>query len=222
MKNVLKIFIVLIAITMTTNSFAQTFGIRSGLNLSNQLWKSEGTTVSDDYNMNPGFHVGATAEFSLSEVFSIESGLILSTKGFKSSREENFGEDIANVEISMNLYYIDIPLMARASVDIGGAKIYGTFGPYIGIGLSGKVDVEETIGTITETSTEDIEFSFDDNISHLRRLDYGLAFGAGVEIKAFQIGVNYGLGLADISNFGDNSSVNNRVLGISLGYRFGL
>jgi hypothetical protein len=45
---------------------------------------------------------------------------------------------------------------------------------------------------------------------------------AGVEINSIPIGVNYGLGLANISNYAnDGSRVNHRVLGISVGYKFG-
>jgi hypothetical protein len=46
--------------------------------------------------------------------------------------------------------------------------------------------------------------------------------GARVEINSILIGANYGLGLANISNYAsDGSSVHNRVLSISVGYKFG-
>lgn len=46
--------------------------------------------------------------------------------------------------------------------------------------------------------------------------------GVGVEINSIQIGITYGLGLANISTYVEyDSKINNRVLGISVGYFFG-
>jgi len=56
----------------------------------------------------------------------------------------------------------------------------------------------------------------------LKRLDFGLTGGAGIEINFIQIDLSYGLGLANISSYtNDGDKINNRVLGIFLGYKFG-
>jgi hypothetical protein len=48
-----------------------------------------------------------------------------------------------------------------------------------------------------------------------------LTFGAGVEINSVLIGLNYSLGLGNISPNTDNGNmINNRVLGLSVGYKF--
>ena len=90
MKNVIKLLIFVLVVSMTTGAFAQNFGLKGGLNLSNILAKDDNTTYSDDFKMNPGFHIGATAEFPFSDMFSFETGLLLSTKGYKISEEETF------------------------------------------------------------------------------------------------------------------------------------
>ena len=222
MKNLLKLLIVVIGFTMTTESYAQTFGVKAGLNLSNMLVEDDDDTYSDDFKVNPGFHVGATAEFPITELFSFETGLLLSTKGVKASEEETFMGETVKYESKLNLIYLDIPLTAKASFDLGGARIYGVFGPYIGMGLSGKSKFEITAMGETETEEEDIKLGSDEDEDDVKRLDFGLTMGAGVEISSIQIGLSYGLGLANISPYTDGGSkISNRVLGISVGYKFG-
>lgn len=222
MKKLSTLLVVIIALTLPTELFAQNFGIKGGLNLSNMLMKDDNKTYSDDYKMNPGFHVGPTAEFQLTEMFSIETGLLLSTKGFKASEEITLFGETLKTELKTNLLYLDIPIAAKASFDLGGAKIYGAFGPYLGFGLSGKTKLETTLNNTTKSEEEDIEWGSDKTKSDLKRLDFGLTMGAGVQINSIQIGVSYGLGLANISPYTDGGTkINNRVLGISAGYIFG-
>lgn len=197
---------------------AQTLGIKGGFNLANMHEKDDDETYSDDYTMNPGFHAGLFAEFPINEFLSFEPGLLLTTKGMK------YEDDILgiNVKAKVNLYYLDIPLALKASHDIGGnAKIFGAVGPYVGIGLSGKVKATAEFMGEEETEVEDIEWGSDEDEDDLRRLDYGLTFGAGVEVNPVLFGISYDLGLANISSYQDfGTSTKNRVLKFSVGYKF--
>ena len=201
--------------------------IKAGLNLSNILLKVNSETYFGDlgYRMNPGFHIGATTEFPLTEMFSFETGLLLSTKGFK--REEmNDNEQLEK----LNLLYLDIPLTIKASFDLGGTKLCGIFGPYLGVGLSGRYEHRYDItGMAIGMRKTAVEWGYD-----LERLDYGLTMGAGVEVNSIQISLTYSLGLANLTyrktgsimsngtiiNLSQSREYNNRVLGISVGYRF--
>ena len=171
--------------------------------------------------MRTGFHIGATVEFPLTEMFSLETGLLISTKGVISKElltEEDMG---FNFEYKVNLsqLYLDIPVTAKASFDTGGGtKIYGVFGPYVGIGLSGKIKGEEIIDGVTTSQEIDIEWGSDID-SDFKRMDFGLIVGTGVELNSIQIGLNYSLGLANILPQ-NNVKFRNRVLGISFGYKF--
>lgn len=220
MKNSVKPGILVFLLFLGTESFAQIFGIKAGLNLSNILAKDDDVTYSDDFKMNPGFHIGPTVEFSINELFAFESGLLLSTKGTKISEKETYMDETWSYSSKVNLLYLDIPLTAKANFDIGSLIIYGTFGPYIGMGISGKTKYEYTGNGETETDEEDINFGSDED--DLKRLDYGITAGAGMEFNAIQIGITYSLGLANISNYADEvNKACNRVLGISVGYKFG-
>ena len=212
MKTFSKILLILIFIMWTTESFTQNFGIRAGLNLSNLLVKDNDERYSDDFKIKPGFHVGATVEFPINEMFGIETGIIASTKGFKLNEED------VGYNGSWTLYYIDIPINGKVYYDAGGVKIYGAFGPYLGIGIYGAAKVTY----MDETEKEDIKWGNDDEEDDLKRFDMGLSFGAGVEVKSFVFGISYNLGLLNISPYvEDGAKIKNRVLGISVGIKFG-
>ena len=220
MKNTTKFLLVIMISLIGFQSYAQSFGVKGGLNLANLLDKDDDDTWSNDYKMNMGFHIGATMNYPFTDAFSLETGLLLDTKGFK-YEEEAYG---AEVKLKGNLYYIDIPITLKASYDIGNNLVmYGTFGPYIGMGLSGKLKIEVKYEGDTETEEEKIIWGNDEEEDDLKRFDFGLAFGGGVEISAIQIGVSYDLGLANISPYTDDGTIiQNRVLKFSVGYKFGL
>jgi hypothetical protein len=218
MKNLMKLLIVVVMFGIATESIAQTFGLKAGLNLSNMLDKDDGITISDNYKMKPGLNAGATIEFPIKEMFSFEMGMLLSTKGTK-QHEKGVDYELSGI---FKLLYIDIPLTAKAYFNVGGAKIYGAIGPYLGIGISGESKYEGTFNGNTTIITETVDWGNDADNDNLKRLDFGLTTGAGVEINSFEIGVSYGLGLANIfSNTDGGRQLSNRVLGISLGYKFG-
>lgn len=208
MKNLMKLFVVVIALTISTGSVAQEFGIKAGLNLANMLVKDDDETYSDDLDMKPGFHLGVTAEFPIADMFSFETGLLFSQKGYKFELNM-FGE---SWEYTLTLNYLEIPLQGKLNYDLGGAILYGQLGPYVGIGLTGKFKFDD--------EEEDVEWGSDEEEHDFKRLDFGLSVGAGVQISNFTIGASYGLGLMNISPYSDDGyKENNRVIGISIGYK---
>ncbi len=211
MKKYSKILILFVLVAFSTQSFAQTFGIKGGVNFAKMLDKDEDETYSDDYKMKTGFHVGFTIEQPITDMFSFESGLLLSTKGFK------WKEDKDN-NVKLNLFYLDIPIALKTSFDLGGIQIYTLTGTYLGIGLSGKFK-----GEVNGNNEEaDVDWGTDDDEDDFKRIDFGLLIGAGIDIGAIQIGLSYSLGLSNISTYTEDGYKNkNRVLSISVGYKFG-
>ena len=222
MKKLIGLFVFVIAISVSVQSHAQVFGVKTGLNLSNMLVKDDEETQSDDFELKPGFHAGLTAEFPLTELLSFETGLLLSTKGFKDIGEDTYWGETESYKAKLNLYYLDVPLTAKATIDLGRAGIYGLLGPYIGVGLSGKSKHETDSGDMTVTYEEVVKWGSTKIEDDLKRLDFGLMTGAGVKISSLQIGITYGLGLANISPDTEGGfRVKNRVFGFSVGYSIG-
>ncbi len=205
MKTFTKMLVLFVFLTTTTGTIAQIVGIKAGLNLGNMIVKNDNITMSEDFTMNPMFHIGPTLEFPFGEVLSLETGLLLSVKGF------NYDEE--GYKDKTDLFYLDIPLRAKATFDIGGIGIYGAAGPYAGMGIAGKSHKNE--------GDTDIQWGSESE-DDMKRLDFGLSVGAGVVINAIQLDVSYGLGLANISPVRENNfTIQNRLISLSVGYRFG-
>lgn len=218
MKNLTKVLTIFLITLFCYQANAQTFGIKGGLNLAKVFEKDDGETYSNDYSMNPGFHLGLTVDVPFNDFLSFEPGLVFTTKGMKYEEEEMGFE----IKAKANLYYLDIPLTIKASHDLGGGlKMFGAIGPYLGMGLDGKVKTTVKYLGEEETEEEDLKWGNDKDEDDLKRLDMGLTFGGGVEINSILIGISYDLGLSNISAYQDYGTTSkNRVLKFSAGYRF--
>jgi hypothetical protein len=209
MKNLLKLLIICLMFTTMSNSFAQKFGIKAGLNLSLMTLKDNDGNLFPSSKMNPGFHVGVTAEFPLVNQLAFETGLLFCSKGTKAI--ETGGTN------TVNSLYLEVPLNLKTTFNIGNkTKMYGTFGPYLGYGVGGKYKfTSDTLNTSTK-----IKWGSGNN-SDLKPFDFGLSVGLGVYINKLQVGVSYELGLKNIATDTQNGNINrNKVLGISLGWKF--
>ena len=215
MKSIYNLFGILFVLSMSAHTSAQpVYGFKGGFNFANML-------VIDDYNneasnckMNLGFNAGVTAEFPINEIFSIETGLFLSERGYKTVIKEN---DYRNT-LKFTLFYLDIPLTVKRYLDMSGRKLYGLLGPYFGTGIYALAkDILRSEGNY-EKDTQKIKWGSDGDI---KRYDFGLSFGAGVEIEVFHFELMYNLGLVNISNnVEDGEKMNHRTLALSAGYWF--
>jgi hypothetical protein len=177
----------------------------------------------EEFDLIPRFLLGVTTEFPLFKSFTFEPGILFSRKGYKIDIEDyamfQTGEYLDMYENSV-LNYIDIPLSIKYTADIKKVKLHGVLGPYIGIGLSGKVSYKEyeNDGQGGVDYMGIIEYPGKMNSDGLwKRFDYGLQAGIGVEVDKIVARVNYSYGFANIARSTD--AINkNKVLGISLGY----
>jgi hypothetical protein len=122
------------------------------------------------------------------------------------------------VDASIKMDYLDIPVNLKVSQKMeNDMRIFATAGPYLGIGLAGKVKANAGGQTVDEKITWG-----SDEDSMYKRLEAGATFGAGVEINMIQLGISYDLGLSNTSAVTDDGySSKNRILRFSVGYRFG-
>lgn len=207
--------VAILGISIASGIQAQTLGVKGGLNFANVLSKDNQETYSKDFKSLLGFHAGLTLDFPLSDMVSFQTGAILNTKGFKFESLQSLGK----ISVSANLLYVDVPLHLKATFGSNDLKIFALAGPYIGWGLSGKAKTEVTIAGVTDKSEEDVKFG-SDKTDDLKRLDYGVSVGAGIELNRVTIGATYNLGLANLSvDTSNGNKHNNRVLQISLGYK---
>lgn len=167
------------------------FGAKAGLNIADFGGDAE-TSGS-----RTGFHVGAVAEFKLTEQFSIQPELLYSMQGAKFETLDGF--DV--VEEDMKLDYLNIPIMAKYYL-FEGFSIQA--GPQVGFLMSAKAE------------DEDVKDSF-------KSIDFALNGGVGYELPLgvfFQ--ARYSAGLANVADGegSDDYSINNNVISVSVGYKF--
>jgi hypothetical protein len=200
----------LFAATITI-SFAQSFnfGIKAGLNLSNQSINPSGPV--DTKNLT-GFHAGVIADIGLKN-FSIQPGLFFTTKGEVTPVNLKLltGEDQGTFNAKEVLNYIEVPVNLLYKIKAAPmVKIYFGGGPYLAYGISGHGTEAGAFPTYT------VHFNSDG----YKNPDYGVNFVAGSELfKKILIDVNYGLGLGNLSRE-EGLTIRNRVIGVSVGYLF--
>lgn len=190
------ILLAAIAISVCAAKAQTTFGIKGGLNISNATFKSKGITITPDNNVS--YHIGGILNYQFNPTFSLQPGLLLSSKGYSVKIGSSASE-------KTNLLYLEIPVNLVAKLPAGPVSILLYGGPYLGYGISGK-----------EGDTDVVWGSGDEDMN---RFDAGLNFGAGLQYNQFIFSLQYGLGLANLANSSD-VTVNHRVIGISLAYMF--
>jgi len=206
MKQGITLLIVLLFAGISTTSFAQIrWGVKAGLNIANVTAKTDAGSI-DFYKNKTGFHLGVTAEVPVSGNLFFEPALLFTTKGYKI--------DESLIKGSANINIIELPLNLLYKFDVSSVKLFALAGPYVGFALSGKSKVDGQ-------ETESIKIGTNKDEDNYKPLDFGLNFGAGVEISNITVGVQYGLGLANLSPQTDGGfSAKNKVIGISVGYKF--
>lgn len=209
MKKTVSILCLVMALMISNLSFGQSFGIKAGLNLSNASLKSE--LKEKEYNLHPGFHVGIVGHMPIYSVMSVESGVLISSKGFM--------ESVTMIDTYFTPIYLEIPLNILATFEMEGVGVYGSVGPYFGYGLAGNIITKTSIGSNTTKTSRKIKWG-DSNSSDQNRIDYGISLGAGIKAEHIQVGISYNFGLANILPANNNIRLYNRVFSISFGYWF--
>ncbi|MBT3417405.1 MAG: PorT family protein [Flavobacteriales bacterium] len=216
-----KLFTILTLVALTaTISFAQTFGIKAGLNMANTTNGSDLQEMYDAFeiknNMMLGISVGATGSFEISDLMNLSAELNFTQKGTKASMGGVDDDFVTKIN------FIDIVPSASFKIAEGFSA---NVGPYIGFALSGTQTVQEIdlITGETTTTSEAIDFEEDE----IGTLDYGLNIGVSYVLnEMIAINAGYSLGLADLNAEGgefDDEDYSQKTNGIyfSVGYLFG-
>ncbi len=234
MKKVLTMVVVLAMTLVSADANAQVgakFGIKGGVNFSNMSTKNIDTNkfVNDNRKFLIGYNIGLTAGINFHENFGFEAGLIFNSKGLKYNVLKS---EIAGIKTELErvkrLHYLDIPVSLKGMYNVSGVQIYGKFGPYISVGLTGKNTTKTIVdGKEKGAISKDVEWDKESKIFSAlnlnfspKRFDYGLQMGAGVEVGGFLIEGIYKFSLADVDNL-DNYQSKHHVLAISVGYNLG-
>jgi hypothetical protein len=228
-----KILTVAFAMIMLNGLKAQ-FYIQGGVNLANITKTTSGQT--EDNNMLTTFNAGILGRFGLSKVVDLETGLLFTGRGSKAETYFTSGNTTDNyVKTKFNPYYIEVPLNLVVRVPVKGT--HGLFfhaGPYAAIGVAGKSTTDQKLLGITSHSENDIEYANDDPFTSrqedasyykLKRFDFGLNAGGGLDLGKVLLKVNYGYGFTKINSTESNNASDDknkyRTLSFSVGIPLG-
>lgn len=182
------------------------FGIMAGVTSTASDVKSAWAEASDITQ----YHVGAALKMSIGGILVFQPAVLYNVKGAKISDQD---DDFNDFKADYKTGFIEVPLQIQAGIPIGDAlRIYGIAEPFVGYAIYNQAKSELTAGADTETE----EKNNWDNVKS--RLEYGLGFGAGVEImNNVQLSVRYFWNLGKIyadkdvevdPNGGGNNAVN--------------
>ena len=215
MKNFIAIF-TFIAITFgfSAHLTAQSLALRGGFNLA-ELHRSGADFMFSESDVSPGLHIGLFMEQPISNVFSFEIGAMYSQKGMqRTSKYEIELPDVLIYESTkyrLNTNYIDIPVLLKAALNLeNGNKVFWAAGPYISFGIGNINAKVKTVysedGVILEDGSkwedfdgEELTWGNDPEKDFLRRTDFGVSFGTGLDFGKTQFGVYYDLGTSNSS-----------------------
>jgi hypothetical protein len=216
MRNRKKYLIFTLGLLLSFNAFSQTFGVKGGINLATMLEKDDSGIISKNYTSHTSFHFGLSAEIPITGMFILETDLLFSGKGYHYFEEGNIL--INDYDAVLNIYYLDIPILAKIKYDLGSFEVFGTFGPYLAIGVAGNYRYDTEVLGIPIADTTSIEWGSDMN--EYKTLDMGLSIGGGIAYEAIELGITYQFGLISISGVTANNYIKkNSVLAISLAYK---
>lgn len=169
------------------------FGVRGGLNLTSlNTKKSWG-----DMETKLGYHLGIVTDVHLYQDLYLHPGVFLMTKGAK----------VDGVDTKIRASYLEVPVLLSYRFPLmDEMKLHLNFGPYLAYGIGGKIKPEH--GSKVNTFDND----------RLKRFDMGLTLGAGMNIDRLYVGLNYDLGLMNISD--GAGKIRNRTFYVTFGYNF--
>lgn len=164
---------------------------RLGVNFSN-------LTGDGDTKALTGFTLGVGMDYGFNESWSLQSGLMFTSKGCK-EKDAYKARPI----------YLDIPILAAYKFNISdNTKFVINAGPYLAFGLGGKVKYDG--GGDNKC--------FGDDGWDMKRFDLGIQYGIGLELSdRYLINLTGQNGFIDVADGGD---AKNMSFAIGVGYRF--
>lgn len=224
MKKISFLFTTTALFLLTAVTTQAQIGIKAGATLSSlsqDAFFNDAENITD--NSLWGIQAGLFAELPLGDFFSIQPEILWMQKG--GNTEFDIADSGINQDYRIN--YIEIPVLAKIKTgttdDVGvGLFFYG--GPFISYALNGKISNEITF-LDDSIENEDIDIDFDED--NQRRIDWGAAFGLGVNLGNLMLDLRYDLGINNLlddefeADEDDEPYLRTRSIGLTLGYRFG-
>lgn len=201
-----KTFIILVSAVLFLSFQAKAqLGVHIGYNFA-KVSGIESTGFDEKYLANPS--AGLFFEKDLIPLLNIRLGAAYSPKGYHLAVDDFYTKSSVN--------YLEIPVLAKVKL----GPVYALGGVYGAYALNGKTKNHYEVLGILVDEEKDLDF---DN-EQIKRFDYGMKFGLGVQVGVGPLHVfaqgEYSFGLQNL-NDGDGDELKNNVLGVSAGVLIG-
>ncbi len=148
-------------------------------------------------------HIGGQWDLQMTKHIWLDPGFQFTAKG------SDFTID--SVRKSLTPLYFELPVNAEYRFNIKNVKFSLFTGLFFGCAIGGYI--------IDDNINREIRYGSSEN-DDMRRLDFGINAGAGIEIRKIFLAVNYSYGLADFApSRADYSSMKSDVIGLTLIFR---
>lgn len=201
MKRLFTLLAVVAALCFSAGSVrAQSIGLMAGLT-------SSSTDVSHfDAKSVSLYHAGLAFEIPLGFGFQLQPGIIYQMKGATLDQYIE-GTETLGKSLETEVGYLEVPLQLQWGPDLFLFRPFVFAEPFIGYGITSSNAVKvETL--LDETSRN----SWKDNA--LKRLEYGIGFGVGIDFWRIQLSAQYFMnmgGLSDGTETVTGEDVNNAI-----------
>lgn len=202
MKKFLLMMVCLFSILTVTAQTKVTWSMELGLGMSTWMGK-------DANGSNPLFNpkVGVGIDVPLTGLVSFQTGLSWVSKG--ASYKEN------GTDITVDQNYFEMPLLA--AFHVGTACKFDmvfTAGPYLALGVNGKVSHEIDDVTTSWGTFDDVKAQ---SWNGLKRFDAGLQGGVALDFPKWTVGLDGEFGLCKIAS---GAAPRNLAFFFTVGYKF--
>ena len=121
------------------------------------------------------YHIGVTAEIPILGGFAIQPALLYQVKGMSADKfnSSSFSESLGSFETKVG--YLEVPVQVQWGLDLLAFRPYVFAEPFVGFRVG-----QNTKGEVAGKLKDD-----------LKKVEYGLGLGAGVDVWRLQLSVKY-------------------------------
>jgi hypothetical protein len=184
------------------------WGVKGGVNFAK--FRGDDADISGivESTSKFGFAAGIYAKIAVVNFISVQPEALFTLKG------EN--QELGGLKgINVNLYYLEFPILVKV-YPLPSPSIQPNvfFGPYIGLDLFNRFVVKDDI----KTAFELLGFDTDGEYEDVKRIDFGLVFGGGVDIGKVGIDGRYAIGLISTDDSTFDLDLKNSVFSILVSF----
>ncbi len=187
MKKFLIVAAVTAAFVFCTDASAQRFtsshvGLMGG-------FTSSATKIKDvDTKSVSLYHIGLTAQFPVGGGFAIQPSVLYQVKGLSADKwgSSDISETVGSFETKVG--YLEVPVQVQWGPDLLAFRPYVFAEPFIGYRLG-----QNTKGVFADGLKDG-----------LKKFEYGLGLGGGLEVWKLQLSIRYFWNFGDVYNKGGN------------------